>query len=283
MVSCGENTIKKTVTPSRITTVAPSPFFSLTNTQTQNPTHTIAPTETPYPTTTNTPTTTIQPTSTIPKGTITALETVKAFVPICDPGVFWETSPDGHWIVDKYCTGGNSENALFHMKVLNILDGREWQVDFDTVKFGYEDGSFWPAHWSKDGRFLFISVFRQMDGGGFEFVNATMLLRLNLTTGEVIQILPDGFHTFAFSPKSEKLAYVTDHIINILDLEGWRKETYKLNMGYCRIGDLIWSPNEDEIIFQTRTCANDDFSEFLWDGSQISRHIGVQTDRSEAI
>jgi len=263
LVSCGENTITETVTLSITTTVAPSPFLSLTNTQTQNPTNTIAPTKTPNPTTTNTPTTTIQPTPTIPRETITVLETVKAFLPICNPGVFWETSQDRQWIVDRDCIGGNSENALFHLKVLNILDGREWQVDFDTVEFGYDDGSFWPEHWSKDGRFLFVSVFRQMDGGGFEFMNATMLLRLNLLTGEVTQILPDGFHTFAFSPGSEKLAYVTDNKINILNFESWGKESYQLNMDYCRIGDLIWSPSEDKIIFQTRTCTEDDYFEFL--------------------
>ena len=148
------------------------------------------------------------------------------------------------------------------MKVLNINDGREWRANFDTDKFGYYDGELYPAHWSNDGRFLYVAVIKQMDGRGVIFINANILLRLNLLTGEMTEILSDGIHVFAFS-NNDKMAYLTDKGINIIDVVTWKSSLYPIDTHYCIIGDLLWSPNEDKIIYQAWVCnENYDYSSY---------------------
>jgi hypothetical protein len=202
------------------------------------------------------------PSATIPAATLNARATLEQLIPICDSGYQWEFSPDRNWIVALTCSGG-SQKTPFYMKVLNIVDGREWRVNFDTDKFGYYDGNLYPAHWSEDGRFLYVGVIKQMDGPGIIFINATILLRLNLFTGEITEILSDGFHVFAFSNK-DKLAYLTDKGINIIDVVTWKSSLYPIDTNYCKIGDLLWSPNEDEIIYQAWTC-NDNYDYSSYD------------------
>jgi len=152
---------------------------------------------------------------------------------------------------------------MFYMNVVNIYDDREWRVNYYGKEFGYWEGSLLPEYWTRDGRYLYVGVYKQVDGGGFEFISSAWLLRLNLMTGEVTEIFPDGSHIYAFSSESNRIAYVFEKNINILDINTWEIMPYELKMDYCRIGDLMWSPDESEIIFQTINCKDDDFFEFV--------------------
>ncbi len=80
-----------------------------------------------------------------------------------------------------------------------------------------------------------------------------MLLRLNLATGEITEIFPDGIYHFEFS-RRDKLVYSAVHEVRVLDLSTWQIQRYPLELEYCKIGDFLWSPEEDRIVFQTLTC-----------------------------
>lgn len=243
-------TFTATATDTPLSTRTPS----LTPTKTSKATGRLFSSKTPSPTVI------IYPTPTIPQETLDARQTMEPFVPICDSSWLSELSPDGEWIAGYPCLGGG-ENVPFYLKVLNIHSHTEWQVDFDSEKYGYYDGFIWPSHWTKDGHFLYVALIKQMDGSTM-FISATILLRLDLTTGEVKEIFADGFHRFAFS-LSDKLAYVSRHGITILDTISWKEQVYSIDLEYCQIGDILWSPTEEQIIFQTWKCKEGGYDEYL--------------------
>jgi hypothetical protein len=264
--SCRDNAIVETIVSTRVVitaTVSLPIVLPPTLTRASHPvsTATLLNSVTPQPTDLPTLTVTLPPTPTIPQATLQILETINPLSPLCEPGGFWELSPNGQWISETECRG-DAPNIHSYLKVLNISDGRAWRVDFDKTKLGYEEGVLWPAQWTSDGRFLFVGAFGQFDGGGFEYVNATALLRLNLLTGETTEILPNGYHTYALSVEGEKLAYVSEKGIYTLDLSSWITNRVEVNTDYCRMGDLLWSPDKTKIVAQTRTCAEDDYFDF---------------------
>lgn len=263
--ACRETTIPETPTSDLVITDTSMPNLvstrmNETNFSIPDPPGPPAKSATPQPTLTATKILTISLTPIIPKETIQVLETITPLLPICEPGGDWDLSPNGQWIADSGCW--DDSDFYSYMKVLNITDAREWRINYDWTLYGYLEGVLWPEQWTNNGRFLFVGVSGQFDGGGFEFFNATALLRLNLSTGEITEILPNGFHTFALSNEGDKLAYVSEEGVDILDFKNWTTNRVDLNMDYCRIGDLLWSPTENEIMAQVWTCAEEDFFKF---------------------
>jgi len=239
-------------TPVKITT----PTIALT--QTRQPT-TLPPTSTKTRHVAPTPSRT--PTNTIPAATLNARATLEQLTPICKGGYQWVVSPDGQWIADYTCTG-DSKSIFFYMKVLNIADGRSWRVNFDNDVLGYFDGSLYPVHWSSSGKYLFVSVTKVLDGPSYTFVNANRVWMLDLSTGEVTEILSEGYHVFSFS-EQDQMAYLTDRGINIVNPITRSANLYSIDLNYCLIGDFTWSPSEDKIIYQAIEC-DKDFNETLY-------------------
>jgi hypothetical protein len=264
MIGCGQRiTIEPAstlISPASSFAVTYSPIATITRdvpeTDILQPTNTL-PAYTLSPAKTAEPTKPLGLTPTIPEATMAALMTAKPHLPICNPGTAWELSPDGQWIVDL-CEREHRDGP-YYLKAVNIIDGREWRVDFDMEKYGI-DGGLSPAYWTSDGKYLYIAVFRLLDGETLIYWNGSALLRLNLTTGETVGILPLSTYAFSFSP-NDQLAYIarpwnSPQKMDILDPHTWK--VHRISLGeYCGVGQILWAPTEDRIVFQAATCKNE--------------------------
>ena len=92
-----------------------------------------------------------------------------------------------------------------------------------------------------------------------EYWDGSGLLRLDLDSGKTEDILPDGYYAFAFST-DERIAYVyrsfqPPQFLNILDPSTGQEQSFSFGSTYCGIGHLLWSPQDDRIVFTAATCA----------------------------
>jgi hypothetical protein len=240
------------------------------------PTRTLSPTgstaaSTPTPvrtilyTYTPKPTSTTIPTELIHQATLEAAMTSTPLPIHCEPNEPLGSSPGGQCTLED-CSRG-TEIYPEYLQVLNNSDGRQWRVGFDLGKSD-EKGMLFPALWTKDGVYLFLEEYGAADGPMTEFWGGSGLLRLNLVTGETVEILPIGYYAIAFSSNG-RLAYVyrgyqPPQFMNILNLSTGEEQRFSLGSTYCSIGHLLWSPQEDRIIYTAATCVQYPYIESLY-------------------
>lgn len=233
----------------------PTPTQTLTSTgsttaSTPAPVRTILFTYTPQPS--DTPI----PAEKTPLLTLVTVMTMTPFSYNCESSNFWGSSPDGQWSF-KSCSR-ETFGYQDYLQVLNNYDGRLWRIGFDrgtSGKYGMLD----PVRWTEDGLDLYLSELTSVEGPMLDFFDDSGLLRFNLVTGETKEILPIGYYAFAFSV-SDRLAYIyrgyqPPQFLNILDLSTGQEQRFSLGSTYCGIGHLMWSPQEDRIIYTAATCA----------------------------
>jgi hypothetical protein len=156
-------------------------------------------------------------------------------------------SPNGLWAV--FFNGSS-------IKIISVDNTKEWEVSFSELSGTQGAGTVSVAHWSKDGRFLY--VFPRQDGadGGYEWFwgwIGTRLVRLDLETGTWIDT---GMgYAFSFSPDDRYLAYRAEQGIHIHDLITGQEEVVKVN--YAEYGRFTWSPDSQQIVFVTILNEND--------------------------
>jgi hypothetical protein len=218
------------------------------------PTETPEPTKAFTPTMSLTPTATFIPTQTVPAPTLYALMTITPFIHSCNNPSEWRLSPDGQWFAES-CQR-ETRDGPGYIKVLNIYKKREWRVDFDMTRYG-NDGCLYIVHWSNDGKFLYVAPSPMIDSIDLIYPDGIALLRLNLFTGQINEILSKNLYAFSFSA-GNKLAYVSDPFrspqkLNILDLHTWNVRQFILS-GYCSVGGMLWDPTEEQIVFEASQC-----------------------------
>jgi Tol biopolymer transport system component len=116
--------------------------------------------------------------------------------------------------------------------------------------------------WSSDSSQLYFYYVLSPDGGDIAFWwTGFDLQSLNMNTGEVQKILPGkGSMSFAVSPDGATIAYTRSQdnpfVIYIRNLStDSEKKAAVINSSnnYARVGDIHWSPNGQDVAFQTET------------------------------
>jgi hypothetical protein len=172
--------------------------------------------------------------------------------PICMPGGYQSISPTGEWLSDL-CER-ETKDGPYYLFMLNTINGKTWRVDYDNEKYAY-DGYLQPALWTNE--YLYIIVNEQFDGWGTIYKTGNALLRLDLHTGDLQELLERSVYSLSISP-SEKIAYIKEQssynqVLYILN-GGSLKESTKFGDQYCAIGIHQWSPGEDRILLEGAVC-----------------------------
>ncbi len=232
-----------TATPSRTA----SRLYALT--LTPRPTRTPGPSDTPLP-----PTRTFEPTWTLSKSTRNALLTITPLVLACNKYGEWDLSPDGSWLAQSCLP----EPGVYPYDLLVtwIATGKTCRVHYDSPPDG-GDGRFVyvsPAHWSPDGRTLYVEISDHVDSVSYVYPDTSALWRLDLQSCQVTDILPQDHRlwTFSFSP-GNRLAYFlpgdtpdSDELV-VLDLQTLVSRQIRI-WGYRLFGYFLWSPSEDRLV-----------------------------------
>lgn len=148
-------------------------------------------------------------------------------------------SPNGEWAV--FFTGDG-------IQIVNVDGSKEWGVTFSELSSTQGAGIVSVAHWSKDGKYLY--VFPRQDGadGGYEWFwgwQGTKLIRLDLEMGTWIDT--NMGYAFSFSPDDQYLAYRSDEGIHIHDLDTAQEKIVPVR--YAEFGRFTWSPDSQNILF----------------------------------
>lgn len=148
-------------------------------------------------------------------------------------------SPNGEWAV--FFNGSS-------IKIISVNNTEEWEVSFSELSGTQGAGTVSVAHWSKDGKFIY--VFPRQDGadGGYEWFWGSKwvkLYRLDLETG-AWEDTKMGYG-FSFSPNNQYLAYRSEQGIHIHDLITEQEKVIQVN--YAEYGRFTWSPDSQQIVF----------------------------------
>lgn len=150
--------------------------------------------------------------------------------------------------------------------VMEANDTVLWSITYDS-KFDIDAPEPWykPFQWSKDGKFLYYTCFhgQESDGSakfyGNEFIDGCGVFRLNVRTGETIDILPEiapmhGYYAFSLSPDEKYLVYTYQAAmpvqIILLDMStGDEQILLTADEAILETGRFGWSPRGDELVF----------------------------------
>lgn len=162
-------------------------------------------------------------------------------------------------------------------EILDIASNKVlWSFFYDRAKFSkseiYLSGAGYGIHhWSKDGKYIYIYASQGWDGGYKYFGNAfgahESLARFDLETGIMTEILPERFgvgYTFGFSPDEKSIVYAdqreTPIILRWKDLfANDEKSLLTFDNMVLDVGDFVWFPNMDKLVFQTMGPDGNDF------------------------
>jgi hypothetical protein len=225
-------------------------------------------TPTKFATSTTTPTveSTLVPRPTpTPRPTTFADATLEAFGYICSDsgGRGTELSPNGKWITANCISENGTEDSP--LVVISLDHSKKWRLYYrdyvkESVGAGYDHhDSPMPYRWSKDGRFLYILVGSRFEGCCWKGHRYTLLLRLSLETGTVVEFLnaTDLNAAFPFDfiiSDSDRYLFFTPptnqpYSFAILDLQTGNTQTVSqefpgtIDLYYARI-----SPDENKIV-----------------------------------
>jgi len=159
------------------------------------------------------------------------------------------------------------ECSEYGMGVYNLFDfSRAWFFSYYNVYGSEHDngntfGEVRPRHWSEDGKYLYFAPFFFGDGGCAIYYEALGLLRLDLYSGEFVEILsPDEtWYTYnlTFSNDDNDWGYIETWnqppILKLTNLATQTQEEIPLGENYSGAGNLIWSQDNTQIIYSARS------------------------------
>jgi hypothetical protein len=165
------------------------------------------------------------------------------------------TSPDGAWqaVGELYLPG--DEGGLYYTRlIVQAVDGsQEWIVvdEWAALALGYTAPR--PLRWSADGRYLYYTNVPVPDGCGL-FANGSDLQRVDLSSGEVTELVPSVGMRLALSPDEASLAYVGygDQGLVLRDIaSGLEREVPLEVLGAATsaaAGAMVWSPDGSTLL-----------------------------------
>lgn len=178
-------------------------------------------------------------------------------------------SPDGSWTAYFF---GLFQNKDYRLSVANFDDSIVWNIH--QKNFGGESW-FIPYRWSQNSRYLYFNI--QVSFSGYvPFYQGAGLQRLDVITGEISEILPNGylvtsdtvsiynwdFEAFSLSPNDDKLAYTNDADKSVQGVQlvirdmKTNKEMNMLFDKYTDVGSILWSPKQDYLILAATNGTN---------------------------
>jgi hypothetical protein len=185
--------------------------------------------------------------------------TERVAFPGCDTPVDHQISPDGKWMaVECHSSFAGAFNLSDPSKAWPVSVRDFYQIGTDRAFIsGYHVR---PWHWSNDGNYLYLSISQCCyDGGCVKYADGQSLVRLDLVTGKIVEILQtkwEGFYDFSFSDNDRYLAYLRtwlEHpILNIQDLVTGEDVHIPLGEQFDEAGDVVWSPDKSRIVFSAR-------------------------------
>lgn len=202
-----------------------------------------------------------------PTATITSYPT-RTPLPLPSPEGFGEStwdvisaSPNGEWIAWFKNESGKTRYLL----VERVDQSLYWEIFFDFSKTDWYTGMMIPYYWSLDGQHLYYAI---TGTGCCSFQNVYLLFgNLNLFSGENTTILPPNInhpedysdaYAVAITKNSDQLAYIPyyqDEIeLFILNLITGSEKSIKIQKSSnFLVGEMIWSPDETRLAFQSET------------------------------
>jgi hypothetical protein len=218
---------------SRVESIQPSP----------SPVIPSSPTVTPLPTLTVVPTTTPI--------------TLGALNHVCIPNrpmKGWEISPDGKWMASGFYSDDEKDSLL---QVVSMDCTKVWKVALS--KYRENDpidphDTFTPYRWSRDGRFLYARVGQRMSGCCWIGLRSVLLVRLDLETGEQVEILSSDFAFDFIISDSDRYIAFTPPSGQLYDFAVLDQETQKIHEVILEFRDnidliyAVLSPREDKIV-----------------------------------
>jgi ABC-type transport system involved in multi-copper enzyme maturation permease subunit len=217
-----------------VTTLSPE------NSAPATPTATPAITETPTPGVTVTPTEVAGTPTPTPVLTEMELRT-------------WSSaSPDGQWNAKGLAAFPKNGGELYYIQLtVHSTDGTvEWTAVDEWTRFGLGYTTPQPFHWSREGRYLYFTNEPVPDGCGV-FVNGSDLHKVDLSNGDVTEVVPSSGLWLSLSPDETMLAYIGygDRGLVLRDLATGAEREAKLAPGpdYAA-GHVIWSPDGTELV-----------------------------------
>jgi WD40 repeat protein len=181
-----------------------------------------------------------------------------------NPSYDYLTSPDGKWMAVS-CNHDHLTNPS--IQIVKSDGTKEWQLSFKGVpgieRFEYERspgvvgfiGEFWPYHWSKDSRYLFIAPAFSSDLPiGAIPPDGVGLYRFDTQTGQLSPILKfsESSYNFAFSPNDEYYVYsygLDRKNIHIVNTQTGKDQTIQVPGYDGGAGCFVWSPDGLKFVF----------------------------------
>ncbi len=157
-------------------------------------------------------------------------------------GVYFRTDPSRHWYFSYY-----------------DLYGAEYQ-------HGNRLGHLYPLHWSSDGKSLYFVARWSGDGGCPMYLDGSALYRLDLGTGVYSELIADSgeypYGSFSIANDDAYAAHIPRSpdghaVLVLLNLATKVQEVIPLGDTYKEGGSLIWSPDNQRIVFSARSGDDD--------------------------
>lgn len=175
-------------------------------------------------------------------------------------------SPNNNWTVSIYSPIDQSA-PQFTTNIIEVDGDFEWTLNYHTSKFE-EEAYYSPFYWTNDGQYLYLAITRAMDGCGkaLEFYKGSGLYKLDLSTGELREIVPEmplASYNFSISPSEKMVAVAEGSVspisVHIKDVFGTNEKSITLDKKYQGVGNFFWFPNEEVILLVAKEdiCENE--------------------------
>lgn len=176
------------------------------------------------------------------------------------------TSPDGQWVaqgqwlaVYEEGEGGGDILAAYQRRltVENTTTGTSWPV-VDEVEPGVGMGYQLPEvlQWSSRQPTVYVTHRARPEGCGSPFINGSGLLRVDLRTGQVAELLSPSTYVLALSPGGTK-AITADYGdtpgLVFHDLATGETRHLPLDVTYGEVGGFVWSPDGRQLLLARAT------------------------------
>jgi len=171
-----------------------------------------------------------------------------------------KVSPNGEYTAYAIFYNGSEQQTIeIQDRQGNLL----WQIPYQgELPHGDPRTTIGIYRWSNDSSQLYFCYYWSPDGGNIFIQNSCLSLQtIDIKTGEIQDVIPDGYTAFAISLDGSQIAYLECNescIIHIQNLaSGSKKAALAISTpkDYVAIGGISWSPNGNGLIFETQ--AND--------------------------
>ena len=167
-------------------------------------------------------------------------------------------SPNGEYSAYAYLYQETGQQAI---EIRNKQDKLIWRIPYQGESPQNSPITTIGIHrWSNDSSQLYFCYAWSPDGGDI-FVKESCqgLQKIDINSGEIQPVLPEGYVVFAISVDESQIAYIRCQnepcVIHIRNLStGLEKTAYVIfkSKNYIAVGNMEWSPNGNGLAFVTQ-------------------------------